>query len=137
MASIETGVDLNIELPPIHANGDKRNVERSPIRAMHAEQGNFAEEMVDMPTMEAGQRRIQRAFRFPVYRAACAGFMLFFGVACGISSAAVMSFALGIVSVLMVLPGAYMSWVYFQVYRNNPRYTSDRWLGLETIPADQ
>jgi hypothetical protein len=127
-----------IELPSVKRSRSDEGppTERSPIRATHSEHGNFPVEERVPELAPPAPRQSQRAFRFPWLRAACAVFMLAFGVACGISAAAVWSLALGVVCLLLVIPGAYMTFVYYQVYRNNPRFTSDRWLGLEPLEED-
>jgi hypothetical protein len=130
------GDDDAVELVSVNVRAPSERVPDVvyPVAVSHIERGNFVADAADVEP--APQRQTaSRTFRFPWYRAACAVTMLAVGVACGISSAVVLSLPLGIISVLLCLPGAYMTWTYFQVYRNNPGYTSDRWLGLEPIDS--
>lgn len=57
--------------------------------------------------------------------------MLVASIVIGVSAAVVQSLAAGIVAILLFLPGSFVTWAYIQVYRGNPNYTREQWLGLE------
>ena len=116
------------------------------VSVRHAELGNTPDDAIHSgasaaaaTTLEvaAARRAPIRRFRFPWGRASCAVFMLVSSIAIGISAGVMQSLAAGVVSILLFLPGSYMTWAYLQVWRGNADYVRDRWLGLEPLDVDE
>lgn len=74
----------------------------------------------------------ERLYRFPFVRASLAFIFLVGGFSLCISGIALLSLAMGIVGALLVVPGAYVTFVYVQIWRRVPAYLrdQDRWMDV-------
>jgi len=67
-------------------------------------------------------------YAFPKARVALALLLLLLGFCLAVSGMAVPSMPVGIVGAVLIIPGGYMSFVYLQVWRGDPRFRQEDWL---------
>jgi hypothetical protein len=82
---------------------------------------------LDAARREALTTGRHRHYDFPRKRALFAALLLCAGLAMAITGLLLTSVVMGVVGGLALLPGAYMSFVYTQLWRGHPAYRIEEW----------
>lgn len=75
----------------------------------------------------------RRRVPVPLKRVGLAVALLLIGVGMTVTGAFTGVISILVVGLLSLVPGAFMSWVYFQIWRGNPNYRPEQWYEVEEV----
>lgn len=89
-----------------------------------------AAQFADLEAARAGStsRPPKPEYVFPKARVALAIFLLVLGIGLSIAGLSKGDWALGVPGGVLLLPGVFASFVYFQIWRGDPRFRREEWL---------
>jgi hypothetical protein len=107
---------------------DVRPLTATKLSSLDASQTAAAHELEDIRFHETEQGVKRARYVFPKSRVLLAVFLFSLGLAMCIAGLATLSAVVGIVGVVVILPGAYMGYVYIQLWRGHPAFRPQDWL---------